>query len=399
MSTIGIKQPGYRSRDRFVAAIFALAVPSIALADDGIICLRVPPGGSIQLKVRIIDPTPIIIDPTPIIIDPTPIIIDPTPIIVDPTPIIVDLPGPDFGAVEGVTLLGAPNTAGTAVIDGNSLVTRTVSPPATPGLSSDPMIAVTIAVPDQAPVGTTASLTLDSAAPSGLDPLGNFCLPNLVDHVWSMAKGAVSITDVLPGGGFLPAGSLVAVVGIGFQPQAQVLIDGVSLASTSWVDSSRIEVVTAVETQLDGRMVSVTNPDLTGATYYSYLRATDLGKSARPLLAATEAIFPVQPRSSAVFAAPTSGTFFGLALQNPDPADSIVSVDLLDAGSVVASASLALPPRTKVSREVSELFPGVIPSTGSAFELTATVPVQMLGLSGNETDGSVTPVLPALATP
>jgi hypothetical protein len=397
MSTIGIKQPGYRSRDRFVAAIFALAVPSIALADDGIICPRVPPGGSIQLKVRIIDPTPIIIDPTPIIIDPTPIIIDPTPIIVDPTPIIVDLSGPGFGAVAGVTLLGAPNTAGTAVIFGNSLVTRTVSPAATPGLSSDPMIAVTIAVPDQAPVGTTASLTLDSAAPSGLDPLGNFCMPNLVD--WSMAKGAVSITDVLPGGGFLPAGSLVAVAGIGFQPQAQVLIDGVSLASTSWVDSSRIEVVTAVETQLDGRMVSVTNPDLTGATYYSYLRATDLGKSARPLLAATEAIFPVQPRSTAVFAAPTSGTFFGLALQNPEPADSIVSVDLLDAGSVVASASLALPPRTKVSREVSELFPGVIPSTGSAFELTATVPVQMLGLSGNETDGSVTPVLPALATP
>ena len=155
----------------------------------------------------------------------------------------------------------------------------------------------------------------------------------------------------------------------------------------------------AVDTQLDGRMVSVTNPDLTGATYFSYLRATDLGKSARPLLAATEAIFPVQPLSSAVFAAPTSGTLFGLALQNPEPADSIVSVDLLDAGSVVASASLALPARTKVSREVSELFPGVIPSAGSVFALTATVPVQMLGLSGNESDSSVTPVLPALASP
>src|SRR6202171_4970416 len=128
-----------------------------------------------------------------------------------------------------------------------------------------------------------------------------------------LAKGAVSITDVLPGGGFLPAGSLVAVVGIGFQPGAQVLVDSVSLASTSWVDSSRIEVVTAVETQLDGRMVSVTNPDLTGATYFSYLRATDLGKSARPLLAATEAIFPVQTQSSALFAAPTTGTFFGRA--------------------------------------------------------------------------------------
>jgi len=371
MSTIVMKQRVCRLRDLFVAAIFALAVPSIALAVDGIICRPVPPGGSIQLKVRIHGPTPI----------------------------IVDRLGPDIGAVQGVTLLGAPNTAGTAVFGGNSLVIRTASPPATPGLSSDPMIAVTIAIPDQAPVGTTDGLPLDPATPFGVDPLGNSCVPNLVDPFGSMAKGAVSITDVLPGGGFLPAGSLVAVVGIGFQPGAQVLIDGVSLASTSWVDSSRIEVVTAVETQLDGRMVGVTNPDLTDATYFSYLRATDLGKSARPLLAATEAIFPVQPQSSAVFAAPTSGTFFGLALQNPDPADSIVSVDLLDAGSVVASASLALPPRTKVSREVSELFPGVIPSAGSFFRLTATVPVQMLGLSGNENDGSVTPVLPALASP
>src|SRR5437868_7032041 len=187
------------------------------------------------------------------------------------------------------------------------------------------MIAVTIAVSDQPPLGTTASLTLDGAASSGLDPLGNSCMPNPIGLVGTMAKGAVSITDVLPGGGFLPAGSLVAVVGIGFQPGAEVLIDGVPLASTSWVDSSRIEVVTAVETQLDGTTVSVTNPDLTGAAYVSYLRAMDLGKSATPLLAATEAIFPAQTRSGAVFAAPASGTFFGLALLNPEPADSIVS--------------------------------------------------------------------------
>jgi len=367
MSTIGMKQPGCRWRDRFVAAVFALAVPSVAVGDS--ICPPLlneaaPPGGSIQLTVRI--------DPY------------------DPTPIIIDLPpilfGTDLGAVQGLTLPGAPDAAGTAVIDGNSLVIRTVSPSATLGLSSDPMIAVTIAVPDQAPVGTRASLTADPAASWSLDRLTAPCV-------------AVSITDVLPGGGFLPAGSLVAVVGIGFQPEAQVLIDGVAVALTSWVDSSRIEVVTAVDAQLDGSSVSVSNSDGTGATYFSYLRATDLGKSARPLLAATEAIFPVQTQSNALFAAPTSGTFFGLALQNPEPADSIVSVELWDAGSVVASASLALPTRTKVSREVSELFPGVIPSAGSFFRLTATVPVQMLGLSGNETDGLVTPVLPALASP
>ena len=97
--------------------------------------------------------------------------------------------------------------------------------------------------------------------------------------------------------------------------------------------------------------------------------------------------------------APASGTFFGLALQNPGPGDSIVSIELLDAGFVVGFATIELPPNTKLSREVSELFPGVSLSSGSVFWLTATAPVQMLGLRGDETDGSVVPALPVLASP
>src|SRR5438477_108808 len=97
--------------------------------------------------------------------------------------------------------------------------------------------------------------------------------------------------------------------------------------------------------------------------------------------------------------APGTGTFFALALQNPGPADSIVSVELWDAGEAVASATLTLPSGTKVSREVSELFPGVIPGAERVLAVTATVPVQMLGLRGNEDESSVTPVLPALASP
>jgi hypothetical protein len=298
MIGIGMKQQGWL-REGFVAAVFVLAVPSIALAVDDT-CVpalnTALPARSIQLRVHVNDPN-------------------------EPTPIIIDLQsfGISLGAVQAVALPEAPDTAGSAVIDGGSLVIRTVSPYVE---ISDPN-AETIAVPDQAPVGTTASLLLDPATSSGLDPDGNPCV--------------VPIADVLPGGGLLPD--------------------------------------------------------------VSFLGATDLGKSATPLLAATEAIFPVQTRSSAVFAPPASGTFFGLALQNPDPADSIVSVELWDTGSVVASASLALPSRTKVSRDVSELFPGVIPGSESFFQVTATVPVQMLGLSGNETDGSVAPVLPTLATP
>ena len=61
MSTIGMKQPGCRSRDRFVAAVFALAVPSIALAAGASICLPV-----LKVHVDVNDPTPIIVDLKPV---------------------------------------------------------------------------------------------------------------------------------------------------------------------------------------------------------------------------------------------------------------------------------------------------------------------------------------------
>ncbi len=381
MSTVNrMKRPGCQSRDRLVAAIFALVVPSIARGQVST-CLPVvdttAPAGSFPLKVLVADPT-------------------------DPTPIIIDLQSiglPGFGAVQGVTLPGAPDAAGTALTVGTSLVIRTVAPSATLGPAYAPMLAMNVAAPTTAWVRITATQTLDPAA-SSLDALGNpkACVLNPLP-VTSVANGAVSINDVLPGGGLLSAGSLVAVVGIGFQPGSLVSIDGVAPASVSWVDSTRIEVVTAVDAQLEGSTVSVNNPDGTGATYLSYLRTTELGKSARPLLAATQAIFPAQGRASGLFAAPSSGTFLGLALQNPDPADAIVSVALWNAGSVVASASLVLPSRTRISREVSELLPGIIPDAGSSFTVTATVPVRMLGLSGDETAGSVTPVLPGVASP
>jgi len=359
----------HRSRDRSIAAILALAalaVPSIALAADGTYCVRVLPGQTLQLRVPAVPN--------------------------DPTPIIVDQLGPDFGGVE-IVMLGAPEAAGTVLMIGSSAVIRTVYPPETPELSSDPMLAVTITASEEARAGATVNVT--SGGSSGRDASASPCVEDVAGQVGVVAPRAVSIGDVLPGGGLLPAGSLVAVVGDGFQPEAQVLIEGVALASTSWVDSSRIEIVTAVDAQL----VSVTNPDLTSATSFATLRTADLGKSTIPLLAVTEAIFPLQTRASAVFAAPATGTFFALALQNPGPADSIVSVELWDAGEAVASATLTLPSGTKVSREVSELFPGVIPGAESVLAVTATIPVQMLGLRGNEVESSVTAVLPALASP
>src|SRR4051794_17929838 len=117
MPSIVMQPPRDRSRDRWIAAILAmgaLAVPSIALADEGI-CVRVSPGRVLQIKVPPADPN-------------------------EPTPIIVDQLGPDVGRI-GVALLGTLEAGGTALIDGGSAVIRTVAPPDASPLPSDWMVA------------------------------------------------------------------------------------------------------------------------------------------------------------------------------------------------------------------------------------------------------------------
>ena len=366
------------SRGIAAALLLAAAFPAAADVFTGV-SLKIlneaaPPGGTIQLKVTVTEPKPIIISGSALSY------------------------GSALGMVMGIVLPGNPDAAGAAVLGPNGLVLRTVSPSGTFGLSTAlPIIAVTIAVPATTPVGATAPLTLDPGASSWLGPLGFY--PQAIKQGSFTAQGTLSINDVIPGGGFLPAGSIISVVGLGFQPGALVEVDGVEIASTTFVDSTRLDAVNAAGMQLDGKRVTVRNPDRTRTSYFSYLRATSLGESARPLLAATEAVYPVPPLSGALFpaAALGPGSFVGLALQNPGAAPSQVAVTLRSAAGVVASTAFTLPPRTELSRAASELFSGVVPGPDTLLVVTATAPVQMLGLLVDESAGSVAPVLPLLS--
>jgi hypothetical protein len=382
-----VKKMGFvagRRGGRVAAAVaFALALsgPAFAAPFNGlslkVLDETVPPGGFVQMKVTVTEPKPIIIGMSRIF-----------------------YPGV-LGAVQGLLIPDAPDAAGVAVIGDHTLAVRTVSPNGTIGTSTaGPAVVVTIAAPPTARAGASGALNLDPATSFYEDPSGNQ-YPLEIKQGTVRVGGTLSITDVLPGGGFLPAGSTVSVVGIGFQPGAIVEIDGLEVTSSSWVNPNRVDAVTGAAAQLDGRRVSVRNPDKSRARYYSYLRATSLGESARPLLAASEPIFPVQPISTGFFStpAPAPGAFLGLALQNPGTATSSVSVELWSGGSVVASTSMTLPPRTEIERDASELLTGVVPPKGSFLRVTASSPVQMLGLSGNETEGSVAPLLPGLTFP
>ncbi len=364
------------------ALLLAAAVPARADTFNGV-SIRIlsgaaPPGGSLQLLVTLTEAKPIFTGAAAIGFD-------------------------SSLFVQGLVLPGNPDAAGAAVVDGQGgLRLRVKSPSGTFGLSiGAPIVAVTLGVPANAAVGSQGSLTLDPLASWWIDPAGQAYPQQVRQGSFSIAP-VPSIVDVVPGGGWLAAGSTVSVVGLGFQPGALVEVDGVPVASTTFVDASHLDVVLGAAAQLDGRRVRVRNPDTTRAFYYSYLRARNLGASTRPLLAATEPIFPVQPLSGAIFAppAPAAGSFFALALQNPQPGPSAVAIELrADSGAVIASTSLTLPARSEISREISELLSGVGAPAGATLVVTATPAVQMLGLAASESASSVEPLLPALSFP
>src|SRR5216683_49089 len=341
-----------------------------------------PPGGTIQLEVTITEPKPIATGSG-----------------------LFSLAPAVFGSVMGVALYD-PNgalsdAAGTAVPNGNALRVRMTSPRSSFGTSTAvPILAITIGVRPDALPGSRATLLLDPASSFWIDPTGVSYAEQVKSGTFKVG-GTVSINDVFPGTGLLPAGSAVAVRGIGFQPGATVEIDGVAVDSTTFVSSSELDVAVGVAADLYGRRVRVRNPDLSAASYRAYLRAQWLGQSASPLLASTDPIFSPQTFSGALFTrAPAPGEFLALALQNPAAASADVNIELRStAAGLIASTTLTLPPRTRISRQVSELFAAQSPPADGYLVVRSSSPVQMLALLGNDAAGPVEPVTPSLSFP
>jgi hypothetical protein len=93
------------------------------------------------------------------------------------------------------------------------------------------------------------------------------------------------------------------------------------------------------------------------------------------------------------FAAPASATTYGIAVQNIEPLDATVSVDLLDdAGNTVATTQLVVPSNRFAVRELSELF-GAAPAAAATIRVTSPTAVQVIGLAADQTAGTAVPIL------
>ena len=209
--------------------------------------------------------------------------------------------------------------------------------------------------------------------------------------------GSVSITDVVPGAGVWPAGTIVTVRGVGFNSRTRLRVDDVETRSVRYISSTEMRFTLAETAQLRGVRLRAENSDFR-SEYYAYMRGTTTTVSSRALLAATEPIFSVTPRADATlgpFPLSSESQYAGLALQNPTPLDVAVEISLYDGdGTLRYRTSRTLARQQRLAMELSELLDGVSPPSGSSVAVSASAPIDVIGLLCDDESWTVSPSLP-----
>jgi hypothetical protein len=255
-----------------------------------------------------------------------------------------------------------------------------------------PIMTLSLPVTSSAVIGSQTSVGIDLANSVFLDPTGK-PYPTEQRPGTLTIGGTLSITNVLPGGGSVPAGTTIAVLGVGFTPSSVVQVTGANVVTTSFVSSNELDVTLDRTMVLDGVAVQVTKGTEV-VTYYSYLRATNIGQSAQPLLAAADPMFSRLTYTNASLPWTFGGTVFtGLALQNPTSTSASVTLEVMSASNqVLQTLNLTLPGRSRMTRDLVD-FLGQTMQGASTVVIQSSLPIQLLGIHGDSLAGTIAPVV------
>lgn len=335
------------------------------------------------------------------------------------------------GPVRGVAVNDpSGKAAGIAVIDTSvnpsNIKLQLTSPDALLGTDiTYPVVTLSMPLSNSLTSGTTFPLSIDTANTSFFDATKAYTALEFAPGTLTIAPvGSPYVSDVLPAGGLLADRTLIKIFGAGFNANTRVSIEGTTIvpADQTVVNAGEVDVKicngTVADTatvcpnnggsmQLDGERVRVkdTNTNFV-IEYYTYLRAEDEpGSSANAQVNLVHPMFSRVTYLSATIPLVVSATqFTGLSLQNTNASDSGIKIELLDAGnaSIATLPSFILPGigtgrvGSKITRDViADWFPS--PPAGAAkvsVTVTSGPAVQVLGMLGDTSTGTVTPVIP-----
>jgi IPT/TIG domain len=274
------------------------------------------------------------------------------------------------------------------------------SPLETFGKSTDtPVITLAYPVRPNALAGQSAALTLDPDDSLWLNPNGQQYSVELNSGAMTVG-GTLSIVDINPGAGTVLPGTVISITGVGFTPDSKVDFGEAHVATQQYVSPNLIQVTLRDAAEIRGARVRVDNPDNERATYFPYQRTTKVGNSTHALVANSFPLFPQAALTLAYFRPTLQGTMFsGIALQNLNSVGVTATLQLYsNTGQLLAARRVALGANTRFSRDLVELFPNASPANKTRLKVTCVTGIQMLGLLGDDSTGTLLPV-PASATP
>jgi hypothetical protein len=325
-----------------------------------------------------------------------------------PTPISTGGPVMSFDAgmfdsVWGIELFCPDGDLnGVAMINGSTVNIRYATTAGAAG-TDYPIMTVALHIRPDATPGSSTQFQLDPSSTWTVNPSGAVTTVKPAPPATVAVGGTISILDVVPGGGVLPAGTVVSIKGMGFQPKTQVQLNAIKASSIQLISLSEIQFTLAQTTNMTGQKIQVVNPDNSQDTYFSYLRGLTLAHSSQSLLQGAVPIFSSVTHSAAEFTpiAPASGSqFTGVALQNPSVAAANVTVALYSSGNaLLASSSFTLPSGYRLMGSTPEFTQGAAAPMGSYLLVTSTQPIQVFGFLADNASGTVVPFAAAAAQP
>ena len=119
------------------------------------------------------------------------------------------------------------------------------------------------------PVSAAFTVAIDLTASYFYGPAGRYALTATPGGV--SIGGELSIQQVTPASGIVPAGSTIQIEGTGFASSTSLEIDGVAVTGLSAPASDQIKVTLAGATELTGKHFHFQNPDGTSIDYWGGL--------------------------------------------------------------------------------------------------------------------------------
>ena len=316
--------------------------------------------------------------------------------------------------IRGIVLMNeGQDTYGVAMVDGDGISFRIVSPSGTFGTPADYPILGIAGTVASAPTGTTFLLTLDPSGLGFVDPAGTVYPTEIKNGTLTVTPGAISIGDVSPGSAVVPAGGVVHIYGANFTPSTRLQLSETTIAEQRFISSGQIDVVVAQTTHMHGLRIRARNDDKSGARseseYFSYERTSAIGASGDPLFSKTVPLFAPATYTDAVIELPKrsagkrrsvrpsrgSGPSVraGFALQNLASSTAVVAIELLDAfGHPYAINTVSIGPDQHLVREIGEVFGFV--ATPAALRIHSNIPIHLLGLAADPITGDAIPLAP-----